>query len=156
MKKKFNICFVCSGGGHLTELLQIVDSVKEYPKFLVTYEGINNDFNSFDIFYNTYALKWTFSNMAIIFINFINIVTILLKEKPRVVISTGAELAIPFFYLSKIFFGSKLVFLEIYARVNTPSITGKIIYPITDLFLVQWKSLTNKYGKKAKYVGSLA
>jgi UDP-N-acetylglucosamine:LPS N-acetylglucosamine transferase len=85
----------------------------------------------------------------------ISIIKILLIERPKFLISTGGELTIPFFYLSKLFFGTKLIYLEIYARVTTPSVAGKLVYPITDLFLVQWQGLCKKYGKKARYVGAL-
>jgi len=155
MKKMVNIGFICSGGGHLTELLQIAGISKDSKKFLVTYQGINNEIHSYKFFTNKYKLSWTFSNPIIMFINFLKIIIILLKEKPKFLISTGGELAVPFFYLSKIFFGTKLIYLEIYARVSTTSIAGRFVYPITDLFLVQWKSLTQKYGKKAKYIGAL-
>jgi hypothetical protein len=37
--------------------------------------------------------------------------------------------------------------------VKNPSLAGKLIFPIADLFLVQWESLCEILGEKAKYVG---
>jgi beta-1,4-N-acetylglucosaminyltransferase len=80
---------------------------------------------------------------------------ILLKERPDVVISTGGgEIAIPFCYAGKLM-GAKVVFIETLARVTTRSAAGKLIYPIADLFLVQWESLLKLYGSKAQYWGNV-
>jgi len=78
---------------------------------------------------------------------------ILLKERPEAVISTGGgEIAVPFCYVGKLL-GAKVIFIETVARVTTRSAAGKLIYPLADLFLVQWETLLKKYGKKAQYWG---
>jgi beta-1,4-N-acetylglucosaminyltransferase len=46
----------------------------------------------------------------------------------------------------------KIVFVESTTRVHGLSLSGKLLHPIADLFLVQWESLA-KYYKRAKYVG---
>ncbi|WP_307816097.1 hypothetical protein [Thermobrachium celere] len=42
--------------------------------------------------------------------------------------------------------------MESFAKVNTPNLSGKLIYPIADLFIVQWPELL-KFYPKAKYLG---
>lgn len=79
---------------------------------------------------------------------------ILRKEKPDLIISTGAELAIPAFYLAKLF-RIKTIFIESWTRVVQPTGTGRIVYPVSDVFLVQWEQLLSKYGKKARYEGAI-
>jgi len=79
---------------------------------------------------------------------------ILLRERPDVVLSIGAEIAIPFLWFGKLM-GAKTVYIESWCRVNTKSLTGPLVYPIVDLFLIQWPSLANEYGPKAKYFGGL-
>jgi UDP-N-acetylglucosamine:LPS N-acetylglucosamine transferase len=80
---------------------------------------------------------------------------ILLKERPDVVISTGGgEIAVPFCYVGKLL-GAKVILIETLARTSTKSAAGRLIYPIADLFLVQWQSLLTKYGKKAQYWGNV-
>ncbi|GAI84775.1 unnamed protein product [marine sediment metagenome] len=81
--------------------------------------------------------------------------TILFKEKPDVLISTGAGVAIPACYLAKLFLGSKIVFVESFCRIKEPSLSGKFMYPISDLFLVQWPEMLEKYGDKAVYRGAV-
>ena len=80
---------------------------------------------------------------------------ILLKERPDVVISTGGgEIAIPFCYAGKLL-GAKVILIETLTRITTRSAAGRFIYPIADLFLVQWESLLARYGKKAQYWGNV-
>ena len=79
---------------------------------------------------------------------------ILLKEKPDIIISTGSEIAIPVFYIGKLL-GIKTMFIESLCRVKEPSLTGKIVYPVSDVFLVQWEQLLCRFGKKAQYWGNV-
>lgn len=78
---------------------------------------------------------------------------VLRKEKPDLIISSGAAVAVPFFYLGKLF-GAKLVYIEIFDRIDKPTMTGKMIYPITDRFVVQWEELKEVY-PKAINLGSI-
>ena len=79
---------------------------------------------------------------------------ILAKERPFAIISTGAEIAIPAFLLGKVL-GMRLVFVESLCRVSKPSGTGFLLYPLADLFLVQWPQLVNSYGPRAEYAGAV-
>jgi len=85
---------------------------------------------------------------------FLSIFRILLKEKPKVIVSTGSEIAIPAFYLAK-FLRIKTIFIETCTRLTEPSGTGRLVYPVSDVFLVQWERLLTSYGKKAKYEGAI-
>ena len=76
---------------------------------------------------------------------------ILIDNKIDVVISTGPGISIPFFYAGKIL-GLKLIFIECFSRVKTKTISGRLIYPISNLFFVQWKSNLCNY-PKAIYKG---
>lgn len=71
-------------------------------------------------------------------------IKILLKEKPDLIVSTGAAPAIPFFYIGKLF-GAKVVYIEVYDRIEKPTITGKVVYPISDLFILQWEEQKKFY-----------
>ncbi len=71
---------------------------------------------------------------------------ILLKERPYVIISTGAGVAVPFFYIGKLL-GAKLIYIEVYDRIDSPTLTGKVVYPIVDVFILQWKEQKKFYPK---------
>ncbi len=74
-----------------------------------------------------------------------------LKERPDVVITTGAGIVVFFCIFAKLF-GAKLIFLESMARIEKPTLTARILYPFADLFLIQWPQL-QKYFPKGKFLG---
>ena len=147
------ICLACTHGGHFVEMMRLLDAFEEYSHFFVTYnsEATKNLENAYFIEFEERGLK---AKMMLIK-TLIKAIKILIKEKPDVVISTGGgEIAVPFCYIGKVF-GAKVIFVETLARVTTPSGGGKCVYPIADLFLVQWESLLKRYGIKAKYWGKV-
>ncbi len=78
---------------------------------------------------------------------------ILLKEWPSTIITAGSDVPVPFCYLGKLL-GKKIIFIESWSRVRIPSKSGKLIYPIADLFFVQWENLKSEY-PRAIYAGRL-
>jgi len=144
------IALVCSHGGHLTEMLYLMDAFNDHDAFFITYDHPR-----------TRALpykKYLFPNFGEkpfrVITNLPKIIKVISKEKPDAIFSNGAEIAIPFFYLGKIL-GIKTIFIECYTRIDEPTITGKLVYPISDYFFVLWPEMLQHYGKKAKYIGRL-
>jgi len=150
MKKPKKIGLICSAGGHYTEMLQLWETFEGYPKFLLTYREITTK-DQQDAYYVENIFRGPLAFIKGIAKTFM----ILLRERPDILFSTGSEIAAPAFYFGKLLFGTKLIYLECSAQVYQPSLTGRFVYPITDLFLVQWEPLLKKYGPKAKYVGGL-
>lgn len=147
------ICLVCSHGGHLFQMMRLGDAFREHDDFLVTYksEATKNLENAYLIKFEGWDLKGKILLVKYI----IKAFRILIKEKPDVIISTGGgEIAVPFCYVGKVL-GAKVIFIETLSRITIPSRGGQLVYPIADLFLVQWESLLKKYGDKAKYWGKV-
>lgn len=78
---------------------------------------------------------------------------IFLAERPDVIVCTGVLATVPLCLVCKLF-GKKLIFIESYAKVKTPTLTGKLLYPFADRFYVQWQELLEFY-PKARYVGGI-
>jgi UDP-N-acetylglucosamine:LPS N-acetylglucosamine transferase len=78
---------------------------------------------------------------------------ILKKNRPDLIISSGAAVAVPFFYLGKLF-GAKCVYIEVFDRIDSPTLTGKLVYPISDAFIVEWEEMKKVY-PKAINLGSI-
>ena len=76
-----------------------------------------------------------------------------IKIRPSVVVTTGTHTAVPMCYIAKIF-GKKIIYIETFANRTTKTLTGKIIYPIADTFIVQWKEMQKLY-PKSLYFGSI-
>jgi beta-1,4-N-acetylglucosaminyltransferase len=150
MEKHEKIGLICSPGGHFVEVLQLLEAMEGHPVFFLTYHEkatLNRK--------NTYYIKNFARNPFYLIIGVLKILFIFLKERPKILFSTGAEIAIPSFYIGKCLFRTRLIYLECSAQVYRPSLTGRWVYPISDLFLVQWDPLVKQYGSKAKYVGGL-
>ncbi|MCU0289755.1 MAG: UDP-N-acetylglucosamine transferase subunit ALG14 [Acidobacteria bacterium] len=136
---------VCSSGGHLLLLHLLQDSWVSYDRFWVTFK--KEDALSLLAKERVYwAYFPTNRNIFNLVRNFFVALKVLMKEKPDAIISTGAGVAIPFFFLGKLL-GKKLIFIEAYERIDTPSLTGKIVYPLTDAFILQWEEQKKFYPK---------
>ena len=151
------IGIVISGGGHLDEVLPLLNSFGGQDIFLATYRQKSLLNFKHPQIKRTYFIKlggsWRISLLLNSLINLKELYLILRKERPTILFSTGSEIAILAFFLGKILFRTKLIFLETVTRPKTPSFTARIVYPITDLFLVQWETLLGKFGPKAQYAG---
>jgi UDP-N-acetylglucosamine:LPS N-acetylglucosamine transferase len=78
--------------------------------------------------------------------------TVLRKEKPDILMSSGAAIAVPFFYLAKLM-GKKLIYIEVYDRIDKPTLSGRLVYPIVDVFIVQWEEIKKVYPKAVNLGG---
>ena len=147
MKEGLRVAFVASSGGHLEELSKLRAIEKMYDCFLVTEKS---DFMINDFCERKYLVpKMTRKQITFIpkFIwLFIRTIQIMAKEKPDFVITTGALIAYPFCVVGKLM-GIKVVYIESFARIDEPSLTGKLVYNLSDLFMVQWEEMLNKYPK---------
>jgi UDP-N-acetylglucosamine:LPS N-acetylglucosamine transferase len=131
-------------------MLQLESLWKKYDCFYVTEKKeISRDLPKK---FKTYFIKDPVRNLFYLLLTILQSILIFLKENPKIIVTTGGGIAVPMSYIGK-FFRKKIIFIESLSRVENPSLTGKLLYPISDLFLVQWKSLLKKYGKKAKYGG---
>lgn len=146
------VCFVTSSGGHLTHLMQLNDWWKDKERFWVTFD--KPDANSILKNEKKYWCYYpTNRNIKNLIKNTFLAIKILKKERPNLIVSTGAAPAIPFFYLGKLF-GAKVVYIEVYDRIDKPTITGKVVYPISDLFILQWEE-QRKFYPKGELLGGL-
>ena len=152
MKK---VCFVASGGGHLMEIMRLVPAVEGHDLYIVTEKNRASE-KTVAGFRHYYLLQQERRSLSFIFRFAYNIVVslvYLLKERPDVIISTGAGAAYPTCRWGKML-GKKIVFIESLARTKNRSKTGEMVYPIADHFLVQWEEMLEYY-PKASYHGTV-
>lgn len=76
------------------------------------------------------------------------------KHRPKVVISTGSNIAVPLCCISK-FYGAKFIFIETRAKVYSKTLSGRLIGGIADKVIVQWPEMVDIYKGKAEYLGTL-
>ena len=155
MKKK-KVLFIASTGGHLNELLQLKKMFNKYNYYIVTEKTSDNLYLK-DKYPNrvSYLIYGTKDHFLIypfkLFLNCFISLFIYLKVRPNVIITTGTHTAGPMCCIGKLF-GSKIIYIETMANIETKTVTGRIIYYFADLFIVQWESMLELY-PKATYGG---
>lgn len=139
------ICLVSSSGGHLLQLHILKEWWKKYPRYWVTFkkEDAVSLLEKEKVYWSYFPTNRNIKNLIR---NTFLALKILLKEKPEIIVSTGAGVAVPFFYVGKLI-GAKLIYIEVYDRINLPTLTGKLVHPITDVFILQWEEQKKFYPK---------
>ncbi|MCM1101496.1 MAG: UDP-N-acetylglucosamine transferase subunit ALG14 [Clostridium sp.] len=146
------ICLVGSSGGHLTHLYMLKPFWQDRERFWVTFD--KEDARSLLRGERVYSCYYpTNRNIKNLIRNTGVAVKVLRKEKPDLLISSGAAVAVPFFYIAKLM-RKKLIYIEVFDRVNKPTLTGRLVYPIADKFIVQWEEMKQVY-PKAINLGSI-
>ena len=131
-------------------MIFLKEAFEGHDTVFLTYENPNTMTFPFKI----YTIKRIDTNFLAMLQSFLRIFIIIKKEKPKIIISTGAEIAIPVFIIGKLM-RIKMVYIESWCRVKTKSGAGRIAYYLADVFLVQWPGLVKIYGKKAIYEGAV-
>lgn len=154
--RRKKVLFISSLGGHLTQLLQLKPLFAEYDYHIITEksiitEDLSQQYRMSFLMYGArnylfrYIFKFTYNIFKSLYYFF--------RENPDVIVTTGAHTAVPMCYIAKLF-GKKVVFIESFAKTSTPTISGKLVYPIADLFIIQWEEMRKHY-PKAVYGGSI-
>lgn len=150
--EKLKVCMVGSSGGHLTHLTMLKSFLEDKNRFWVTFNKedarsqLKNE-KMYPCYYPTNrSLKALVKNTLLAW-------KVVRKERPDLIISSGAAVAVPFFYIGKLF-GAKTIYIEVFDRIDKPTITGKLVYPITDRFIVEWEDMKKVY-PKAINLGSI-
>lgn len=155
MKK---VLFISSTGGHLNELLQLKPMFENYDYHIITEKDKTNEwlkekYNE-RISYLPYGTRSKLFQYIFVYAYLIlKTFYLFFKIRPKYIITTGTHTAGPMCYLGKLF-GSKIIYIETFANINKKTATGRLIYPIADLFIVQWKEMLKIY-PKAVYGGSI-
>lgn len=145
MGKNKRICLCSSSGGHFEQLMMLKPLTEEYDSFIVT-EKLD-----YEVKVGSLPVKYVLAinrTDKLFFFKFLyNIIKsffIVLNNRPDFIISTGALAAVPMMAWTKIF-GGKVIYIESFAKINTPNISGKITYKFADQFYIQWESLRRYY-----------
>lgn len=171
MSKKNNIVmFACNQGGHFSQMMALSELFGKYNSVLVTdnvratkemqaLANVGNIEFSLSMAERRKELKGhkRTTSRKDVFTAYIKLFfecrRIWRKYRPKVIVSTGSNIAVPLFYIGKLH-GSKLIFIETRAKVYTKSLTGKLVGKISDKIYVQWPEMLKVY-PTAEYFGTL-
>lgn len=144
-----NVLFIASTGGHLKELLQLESIFEKYDYNLITEKTKSNLYlkdkykdRVHFLIYGTkdHIITYPFKLLA----NCFKSLWLFFKLHPDYVVTTGVHTAGPMCCIAKLF-GAKIIYIETFANICTKTVTGKLLYPISDLFIVQWESMLKLY-----------
>lgn len=147
-----HVLLVASSGGHLAQLLALRTWWQERRRTWVTF-GTEDARSQLEGERTVWAHHPTTRNIPNLFRNFALAVRVMRRDRPEVVVSTGAAVAFPFFVIAKVM-RVPTVYIEVYDRLDSPTLTGRLCRPITDLFCVQWEEQVSFY-PRAQVIGSL-
>lgn len=148
MKK---VLFISSTGGHLSEMMQLKDLFSKYDYHIIT-EKTKSTLEFRDKYKNKvdYLVYGTKDHLITypfkLLYNCLKSLVLYFKIHPDYIITTGAHTAGPMCCIGKIF-GSRIVYIETFANITTKTVTGRLLYPISDKFIVQWSSMKKLYPK---------
>lgn len=147
-----HVLLVTSGGGHLTQLLRLRPWWEVRDRTWITFDTqeIRSRLAGERI---VPAFHPTTRNLPNLVRNTVLAAGTLPRLRPDLVLSTGAAVAVPFFAVAWAL-GLPTVYVEVFDRVDSASLTGRLCYPMSSEFLVQWPQQRRQY-PNARVVGSL-
>lgn len=139
----YHILMVCSSGGHLSQLLELRPWWESRTRTWVSFDkpDVVSRLAGERVIWGHHP---TTRNIPNLLRNLVLSVRTVVSERPDVIVSDGAGLAVPFFWVGRLF-GARTVFLEVYDRIDSATMTGKLVEPVTDLMLVQWPEQARLY-----------
>ena len=153
--ESYKLAFIASSGGHLEQLSMLRPLMERYDSFVITEK---TPYQSSHFCDRSYAIRQVNRHEPLFILKLIgnafSSLRIFFKEKPDMVISTGALAVIPFCLIAKLLFRRRLIFIESFAKVTSPTLTGRLLYRFADQFYVQWEPMLKVY-PKAIYLGGI-
>ncbi|MCK4793400.1 MAG: UDP-N-acetylglucosamine--LPS N-acetylglucosamine transferase [Desulfobacteraceae bacterium] len=151
-QRKLKVGLVASAGGHLNQLLKLADSWTGHETFYITTtEVVRNKLSKLGKTYVVGECNHQHPWRAIKVL--LRCIRAVFRERPDVVISTGAAAGCITCFLGKLI-GARVVWIDSITNVERLSLSGRMVRHIADLFLVQWPELAEQYSN-VEYVGAV-
>jgi len=147
------VALACSHGGHYTEMLRLLPAFTEHETFFVTYTSSRSA--EVQQRARAYFMSNIGTNPLRLLLSFLRFWHIYGRERPDVVITTGAEIGLAAILVGR-WFGAHTIYIESWCRTRSKSLTGRLVYPFAHEFLVQWPEMLRLYGPKARFHGGVA
>ena len=151
------VLLVCSTGGHLLQLLALRGAWAEFSRVWVTFD--KSDARSLltdeRVVFAHGPTNRNFGLLAVrnLLRNLLGAVRLLRVVRPKVVLTTGAGVAVPYAWIGRLL-GARVVYVESLTRIERPSLSCRLIAPVASRIYAQWPELPEAV-PKARYVGSV-
>jgi UDP-N-acetylglucosamine:LPS N-acetylglucosamine transferase len=147
-----DVLLVCSTGGHLLQLHSLRAAWQDTSHAWVTFD--KSDARSLlagEEVHHAYGP--TNRNLGNLFRNLGLAWRLLRRLRPRVVVTTGAGVAVPFCWIGRAL-GARVVYVESLSRIESPSLSYRMIAPVAARVYGQWPEFARSV-RRARYVGSV-
>ena len=149
---RLNIMLVCSSGGHLLQLYRLKPWWENHERSWVTLK-MPDSLSMLGDEEVAWAYQPTTRNIPNLVRNMRLAWHLLRSHRPQVIVSSGAGVAVPFFVLGRLL-RMKTIYIEVYDRIDLPTLTGRLVYPFSNLFLLQWEEQRRFY-PRGRLIGKL-
>jgi UDP-N-acetylglucosamine:LPS N-acetylglucosamine transferase len=134
----YRVCIVCSSGGHLAQLHCLDAWWRQHDRFWVTFDkadavSLLEGERVYWGYHPTNRSLWNLLRNAALAMK------LLWRERPALIVSNGAGIAVPFFWLGKLLFRCRTIYIEVYDRIDSPTLTARLVQPVLDRMVVQWE-----------------
>jgi UDP-N-acetylglucosamine:LPS N-acetylglucosamine transferase len=146
------VLMVCSSGGHLAQMLTMEPWWRQHDRWWATFQTPDAESSlvgervSWVFHPTTRSARNAVRNLGLA-------VRLLRAVRPDVVLSTGAAVAVPFFLVARAM-RIPTVFIEVYDRIDSATLTGRLCRPLSTLSCVQWEEQLQHY-PGAQVIGPL-
>jgi beta-1,4-N-acetylglucosaminyltransferase len=151
-RPRLEVLLVCTTGGHLLQLLALRPAWEQRTRLWVTHES-SDAVSLLEAEPVAYAYAPTSRNLRNLLRNLRLAWRIVSRERPRIVLTTGAGVAVPFAWVARLR-GARIVYVESITRTEGLSLSARLVAPIADQLYVQWPELAAAH-RRATYCGNL-
>lgn len=144
MSTTYRVGVVCSSGGHLAQIHCLDAWWRQKERFWVTFDKPDAVSLLADerVYYGYHPTNRNLKNLLK---NSVMALRVLARERPDVLVSNGAGIAVPYFWIGKLLFGCKTVYIEVYDRIDSPTLTARLVHPVLDQMVIQWEDQRAHY-----------
>jgi UDP-N-acetylglucosamine transferase subunit ALG13 len=141
------VSLVTPSGGHLTEIRELSEAYRDHPHFFVVNVPLVEppDMKGRTIVITLSERDWKF------LVNLWEAFSILRTRRPSVILTTGGSFSVAFAVIGKLF-RIPTIYIETVAKVNVPTMTGRLMYKLADRFFYQWNYL-RAFFPNGEYIG---
>jgi UDP-N-acetylglucosamine:LPS N-acetylglucosamine transferase len=151
-RRRVDVLLVANAGGHILQLHSLRNAWRSHSRVWVSADksDVRSLLSGEEVYFGHSPTVRNLPNLARNTVLAWRLITAL---RPKVIVSTGAGMAVPFCWIGRLF-GTRIAYVESLARVAEPSLALRTIRPIADVVYVQWEDLL-RVVPEARYEGSV-
>jgi len=143
-KGRYKVAIACSSGGHLAQIHCLDNWWKQHDRVWITFKKPDAEslLKGENVVWGHFPTNRNIRNLLK---NTLLATKVLRRERPDIIVGNGAGISVPFFWVGKLLFGCKTVYIEVYDRIDSPTLSAKLVRPVLDKMVIQWEDQRTFY-----------